>query len=129
MPKLWLPPAVWFQGSQQQSTGGSSPRKRKCERIITWLEHSIRWVLMTPFGLPVEPDVKSTLATVSPSTRSRAASTAGVGAACRSANEVEGSEAGADDDTTSSAPGGSASFNARSNSAPSAANTSPGFMR
>src|SRR6186713_1190766 len=109
MPKLWLPPAVWFHGSQQHSTGGSAARKRKWERIITWFEHSIRWVLMTPFGLPVEPEVKSTLAMVSPSTRSRAASTAGVGAAWRSAKEVHGSAAGDDADTTISTPAGSAS--------------------
>src|SRR5690348_1765784 len=104
MPKLWLPPAVWFQGSQQQSTGGSSARNGKCVRIITWFEQSIRWVLMTPLGLPVEPDVKSTLATVSPLTRSRAASTAAVGGACRSANAVNGSVAGVDDDTAISTP-------------------------
>ncbi len=64
---------------------------------------------------------------VSPSTRSRAASTAGVGAAWRSANDVDGSAAGDDADTTISTPAGSASVSARSNSAPSAANTRPGL--
>src|SRR6185503_16089252 len=106
MPKLWLPPAVWFHGSQQHSTGGSSPRNSKCVRIITWFEQIIRCVFITPFGRPVEPEVKSTLATVSPSTASRAASTAGVAGAWRSWNAVDGSEAGADDETTSSTPAG-----------------------
>src|SRR5436190_14101191 len=129
LPQLWLPPAVWFHGSQQQSTGGSSVRNGKCVLIITWFAQSIRWVLITPLGLPVEPDVNSTFATVSPVTRSRAASTAAVGVACRSLKVVEGMLAGADDDTTSSTPEGSASASARSNRAPSAANTSPGCIR
>ena len=34
-------------------------------RIITWLAQSIRWVLMTALGLPVEPEVSRNLAIVS----------------------------------------------------------------
>src|SRR5687768_11841214 len=100
MPKLWLPPAVWFQGSQQHRTGGSSPRNGSTDRIMTWFEHSIRWVLMTPFGRPVDPDVNKTFAIVSAPTRSRAASTAADGSTCRSSNEIDGNATGADVDTT-----------------------------
>ena len=39
----------------------------------------MRWVLITPLGWPVEPEVKRILATVSGPTRANAASTAGVG--------------------------------------------------
>ena len=75
---MWLPPAVWFHGSQSQSTGGASPRNASTERIISWLEQSIRCVLITPFGRPVDPDVNSTFAIVSEPTRSRASSTSAV---------------------------------------------------
>ena len=64
-PKLWLPPKVWFHGSQSTITGGSSPRKARPARIIAWLPHSMRWVLMTPFGWPVEPEVNRIFAIVS----------------------------------------------------------------
>ena len=50
MPKSWLPPKVWFHGGQSTSTGGSSAMNCSAARIIAWLEHSMRWVLMTPFG-------------------------------------------------------------------------------
>ena len=65
MLKLWLPPKVWFHGSQSTITGGSSATKQKPAAIIAWFEHSMRWVLMTPFGLPVEPEVNRNLAMVS----------------------------------------------------------------
>ena len=45
--------------------------------IIAWLAHSMRWVLMTPFGWPVEPEVNRILAIVSGPTLACAASTAG----------------------------------------------------
>jgi hypothetical protein len=51
----WLPPNVWFHGSQSTSTGGSSASARKHWRIICWLAHSIRCVLITPLGSLVEP--------------------------------------------------------------------------
>ena len=34
-PTLWLPPKVWFHGSQSTMTGGSSFRKVMVSRIIT----------------------------------------------------------------------------------------------
>src|SRR3974377_809877 len=79
MPKLWLPPKGWFQGSQSQTTGGSPARNPIRVRSISWLEQSIRCVVTTPFGLPVEPDVKRILAIVSAFTRAWASSTADVG--------------------------------------------------
>ncbi|GAB1414139.1 hypothetical protein MASR1M97_28750 [Candidatus Desulfobacillus denitrificans] len=65
MLKLWLPPKVWFQGSQSRVTGGFSARKGQSWAIACWLEQSMRWVLMTPFGSPVEPEVNRNFATLS----------------------------------------------------------------
>ena len=48
-------------------------------RICSWLADSIRCVLMTPFGDPVDPDVNRIFATVSPVTRACASSTAAPG--------------------------------------------------
>ena len=45
----------------------------------------MRWVLITPFGVPVDPDVNRTFATVSGPTRAWASSTRGVGGAAASA--------------------------------------------
>ena len=60
-------------------------------RIITWFEHHMRWVLITPLGMPVEPEVNRNLAMVSGPTCAWAASTAAVGArSSRSANSVVG---------------------------------------
>src|SRR5262245_6011163 len=60
-------------------TGGCSVRKVHAAAALSWLAHIMRWVLITPLGWPVEPEVKRTLATVSGPTRANAASTAGVG--------------------------------------------------
>ena len=49
--RLWLPPNVWLHGSQSTSIGGSSARNGQIAWSIAWFEHSIRWVLMTPFGV------------------------------------------------------------------------------
>jgi hypothetical protein len=65
MPTLWLPPKVWFHGSQSTSTGGSSARKPMHWRSICWLAQIIRCVLITPLGCLVEPEVKRNLAIVS----------------------------------------------------------------
>ena len=46
-------------------TGGSSFRNASVSRSITWLAQIMRWVLMTAFGLPVEPDVSRNFAIVS----------------------------------------------------------------
>ncbi len=65
MLKLWLLPKVWLQGSQSTTTGGSSATKAKPAAIIAWFEHSMRWVLMTALGFPVEPEVNRNFAMVS----------------------------------------------------------------
>ena len=75
MLKLWLPPKVWLQGSQSTTTGGSSVTKQKPAASIAWLEHSMRWVLITALGVPVEPEVNRNLAMVSGVTRGCAAAT------------------------------------------------------
>jgi hypothetical protein len=81
---LWLPPAVWCQGSQSTITGGSSCRNASMVRTIAWLVHSMRWVLITALGMPVEPEVNSSLPMVSGPTRAAAASRAPVGSLARS---------------------------------------------
>jgi hypothetical protein len=43
---------------------------------MAWFEHSIRWVLITAFGAPVEPEVNRNLAMVSVPTAAWARSTA-----------------------------------------------------
>ena len=62
--KLWLPPKVWLHGSQSTTTGGCSARNGQHAARLSWLAVSMRWVLTTPLGRPVEPDVNSTLAIV-----------------------------------------------------------------
>ena len=74
--KLWLLPKVWLQGSQSTTTGGVVARKGQQAKRLSWLAVSIRWVLTTPFGRPVDPEVKSTLAIVSGLTAAKAAFTA-----------------------------------------------------
>ena len=126
MLKLWLPPKVWLHGSQSTTTGGSSATKAKPAPIIAWFEHSMRWVLMTPLGFPVEPEVNRIFATVSGPTLAWAASTAWVGcAASRSANSVAG-RSPAFAVTTISTPRGTAASMARENALPFAAKTRPG---
>ena len=78
MPKLWLPPKVWFQGNQSISTGRSSVSSGIDWRICCWLAHHMRWVLMTALGNLVEPLVNRNLTMVSGVVACWAASTAGV---------------------------------------------------
>src|SRR5215813_4499861 len=78
-PKLWLPPAVWCHGDQSTITDGSSAKKASCERIMAWFEHHMRWVLITAFGAPVEPEVNRSLTIVSRETEPCAAPAAPVG--------------------------------------------------
>jgi hypothetical protein len=78
-PRLWLPPKVWLQGSQSSRTGGSSSRKGHTWRICCWFATSSPCGLMTPFGVPVEPEVKRILATVSAATAAARASTSALG--------------------------------------------------
>src|SRR5206468_4947793 len=56
MPKLLLPPKVWFHGSQSTSTCGRSSRKGQTTAYCSWLTVSMRCVLITPLGVPVEPE-------------------------------------------------------------------------
>ena len=53
--KLWLPPKVWFHGSQSTSTGGVSSVNGQICASDCWLAHSIPCVLSTPLGIAVEP--------------------------------------------------------------------------
>src|SRR5437660_11801458 len=61
--KLKLPPKVWFHGSQSTITGGRSSTKGQACASICWFAHSMRCVLITPFGVPVEPEVNRIFAT------------------------------------------------------------------
>jgi hypothetical protein len=78
MPKLWLPPKVWFHGSQSTSTGGASASTGMLWAICCWLAHHMPWVLITALGSLVEPLVNRNLAMVSGPVACMAASTAGV---------------------------------------------------
>jgi hypothetical protein len=77
---LWLPPKVWFQGSQSTSTGGASASTGIDCRICCWLAHHMRCVLITALGSLVEPEVNRNLVMVSGPVARIAASTAGVAA-------------------------------------------------
>src|SRR6185295_4527563 len=87
--KLWLAPNAWLQGNQSTMTGGESSRNGQHCAMLCWLAHSIRWVVITPLGSPVDPDVKRIFATSPGFTRSNACPTAPVGLQPSSdANEV-----------------------------------------
>jgi len=88
MKKLWLPPKVWLHGSQSTTTGGSSSSSGQFSAMACWLAQIIRWVLATPLGTPVEPEVKRTLASVSGDSPAKAASTAGPGAQAAASSTV-----------------------------------------
>ncbi len=65
----------------------------------------MRWVLITPLGRPVEPEVNSTLATVSGVRSAKAASTCGVGAvAAKRSNGTLSMPAGGLAPTTTTTP-------------------------
>ena len=76
--KLWLPPKVWLHGSQSTITGGASSVNGQTCASACWLATSMRCVLSTPLGIAVEPEVKSTFATLSGPTAANASSTARV---------------------------------------------------
>ena len=75
---LWLPPKVWFHGSQSTSTGGASPSTGMDCHICCWLAHHMPCVLMTPLGILVEPEVNKNLTMVSGPVAAIASSTAAV---------------------------------------------------
>src|SRR4051794_27390373 len=85
-----LPPMVWFHGIQSSTfaIGPSGLRGRTCI-IIAALAHIISWVLMTALGMPVEPEVNSSLPTVFGEILEIDSSTSFVsGVAARSANDT-----------------------------------------
>src|SRR5271155_2236318 len=85
------------------------------------------WVLMTPLGWPVEPEVNRILAMVSGPTSACACSTADVGwVFVKAAKFVVGRSLGGAVVTTISASGGTAAAMARANAVPLAAKTRPG---
>src|SRR2546427_13019071 len=75
MPKLLLPPKVWFHGNQSTSTCGRSSRKGQTTAYCSWVTVSMRCVLITPLGVPVEPEVKRVFATVPGPMPAKASST------------------------------------------------------
>ena len=77
--KLLLPPKVWLHGSQSISVGGSAAKLGLTPRSIAWFDVIIRWVLITPLGVPVEPEVNRSLAIVSGPTFAWARSTSARG--------------------------------------------------
>src|SRR5262245_1930214 len=79
MLKQKLPPKVWFHGSQSTIVCTLSCRNGQTCATICWLAQSMRWVLTTPFGIPVDPEVKRILAGESGVNAANASSTAGVG--------------------------------------------------
>ena len=123
--KLWLPPKVWFHGSQSTSTGGVSFVNGQICASDCWLADSIRWVLITPLGIAVEPLVKRILATLSGVTASSASSTSIDGwVATRSAKRVAPWPL----ESTSSAPPKSTADSTPPNGPASAAYTRPGLI-
>src|SRR5207245_9498574 len=53
----------WRRPGQSTITGGRSSTKGQACASICWFAHSMRWVLITPFGDPVEPEVNRIFAT------------------------------------------------------------------
>ena len=121
MLKLWFAPNVWLHGSQSTITGGALGEERPRPRAIAgWFEHSMRCVLITPFGVPVEPDVNRIFATVSGVTAANArvdrGRSARAGRARRSAGGVERRSSARANAAPSAqtAPGASCATSARS---------------
>ena len=79
---MWLAPKVWFHGSQSISTSGCSVMNGQVCSACCWFAVSMPWVLMTPLGRPVEPDVNRNLAIVSAPIAAAAFSSAGPGRVC-----------------------------------------------
>src|ERR1700678_2493448 len=77
MPTLLLEPNVCAHGAQSTRIGGSSFTNGSASAYMTWFELSIRWVLTTALGWPVEPDVSRNLAIPSGVMAARAARASG----------------------------------------------------
>src|SRR5947199_9522393 len=69
---------MWLHGSQSRITRSVEPRNDHVCALACWLDVSMRWVLMTAFGVPVEPEVNRNFAMVSGPTAAKASATAGV---------------------------------------------------
>src|SRR3954467_7246581 len=76
--KLWLAPNVWLHGSQSRITNSPCACSRNDQvcALACWLDVSMRWVLITAFGVPVEPEVNRNFAMVSGPTAANAVATA-----------------------------------------------------
>src|SRR5258706_7215892 len=75
-------------GQQQAAAGCRRGRIGSDDARWTGALHHIRCVLITPFGIPVEPEVNSSLATVSGLTAAAATSTWFVGAVASKASKL-----------------------------------------
>ena len=86
--KLLLPPNVWLHGSSvdQHRRRLGDVARMDAAHLIAWFAVIIRWVLMTPLGVPVEPEVNRSFAIVSGPTFARARSTSAVGIVATSAS-------------------------------------------
>jgi hypothetical protein len=115
-----LEPNVWLHGSQSTITGGSSFTKARLVASIAWFEVSMRFVLITALGVPVEPEVNRILAMSSRPTLACALSTALPWSASSSTNNLA-PRGGGFWPTISSKSFGTAASIALPNIAPSAA--------
>src|SRR3954453_21532767 len=98
--------------------------------MVSWFAHSIRWVLMTALGEPVEPEVKRNFAMVSGPTPAWAVSTALDGSTTAiSANKWLVRPGTGWRVTISGTSGGTTASIAAAKRLPSAANTRPGVKR
>src|SRR5712672_1700397 len=89
--KLWLAPKVWLHGSQSRMTRSACADSRNDQvcALACWLEVSMRWILMTAFGVPVEPEVNRNFAMVSGPMAAKAFAIAAVsGVAAIERNEI-----------------------------------------
>jgi len=97
---------------------------------MAWFEVIMRWVLMTPLGVPVEPEVNRSFAIVSGPTFAFAASTSGpAGFARTDASVADGRDAGGFKRATTSTSRGTAASIAAANAPPSLTKTRPGVRR
>ena len=122
---LWLPPNVCDHGSQSTITGRSAARNGHTCRIICWFAASIRCVFSTPFGVPVDPEVKRIFAIPSGLKDANAAATATLGSVASRADRS--CTSGYSPLLAITGPPGSAS-SAGPKALASSANTAPGLI-
>src|SRR5207244_12149195 len=86
---------VGLHGSQSRITRASPTPSRKVQvcALACWFDVSIWWVLITAFGVPVEPEVNRNLAIVSGVTAANAFATSGVSAVEATARNAVASSA------------------------------------